>query len=56
MGLHLGTSAAVIQGAMARTVKVKMEPKKPGKVMTSFKATSENAGGQTTTEKIKVKK
>ena len=39
-----------------RTVKVKLKPKKPGKVKASFKVTSKNAGGKTVKKKIKVRK
>ena len=55
-GLTFNTSVGVIEGGTTRTVKVKVKPKKPGKVKASFKVTSENAGGKTIRKTIKVKK
>ena len=38
------------------TVKVKLRPKKPGKVKASFEVTSKNASAKPVKKKIKVKK
>ena len=46
----------MIEAGKTRTVKVKLKPKKPGKIKATFKVTSENAGGKTVKKKIKVKK
>ena len=55
-GLSFNTSVGRIQGGTTRTVKVKVKPKKPGKVKASFKVTSDNAGGKTVKKKITVRK
>ena len=55
-GLNSKASVGVIQGGSTRTVKVKLKPKKAGKVKASFKVISENAGGKTVRKKIRVKK
>ena len=55
-GLTFNTSVGVIEGGTTRTVKVKVKPKKPGKIKASFKVTSKNAGGKTVKKKITVKK
>ena len=55
-GISFNASVGVIQGGTTRIVKVKVKPKKPGKIKASFKVTSENAGGKTATKKITVKK
>ena len=55
-----GVKAKKLVGKIAagktRTVKVKVKPKKPGKVKAKFRVTSGNAGGKTAKKKIKVKK
>ena len=55
-GLRGKASVGAIQGGNARTVKVKLKFKKPGKVKATFKVTSSNAGGKTVTKKITVNK
>ena len=45
-----------IAGGTTKKVKVKVKPKKLGKVKVSFKVSSDNAGGKTVKKKIKVKK
>ena len=55
-GVSFNTSVGKIGAKKTRTVKVKVKPKKPGKVKASFKVTSENAGGKTIRKTIKVKK
>ena len=55
-GLSFSTSVGKIAGGKTRTVKVRLKPKKPGKVNASFKVTSENAGGKTVKKKITVRK
>ena len=41
---------------MSRTVKIKLKPKKLGKVKLTFKATSSDAGGKTVKKRITVRK
>ncbi len=55
-GLSFNTSVGKIAAGKTRTVKVKVKPKKPGKVKASFKVTSKNAGGKTVKKTITVKK
>ncbi len=55
-GVSFKTSVGKIAAAKTRTVKVKLKPKKPGKVKASFKVTSKNAGGKTVKKRIKVRK
>ncbi len=55
-GLSFNTSVGKIAAGKTRTVKVKVKPKKPGKVKATFKVTSAKAGGRTVTKAIKVKK
>ena len=55
-GVSFNTSVGKIGAKKTRTVKVKVKPKKPGKVKAKFKVTSGNAGGKTVKKKIKVKK
>ena len=45
----------MLRGSMAKE-KIKLKPKKPGKVKVTFKVTSKNAGGKTVKKKIKVKR
>jgi uncharacterized membrane protein len=55
-GLSFNTSVGKIAAGKTRTVKVRVKPKKPGKVKARFKVTLSNAGGKTTNKKITVKK
>ena len=55
-GLKSKASVGVIQGGSTSVVKVKLKPKKPGKVKATFKVTSENTGGKTVKKKIRVRK
>jgi hypothetical protein len=55
-GIRYSKSVGRIQGGKTRKVKIKLKPKKPGKVKLTFKVTSKNAGGKTVKKKIKVKK
>ncbi len=55
-GVKAKKSVGTITAGKAKTVKVMLKPKKPGKIKVSFKVTSENAGGKTAKKKIKVKK
>ncbi|MBK5232875.1 MAG: M4 family metallopeptidase [Thermoleophilia bacterium] len=55
-GVSFKTSVGKIGAGRARTVKVKLKPRKPGKVKITFKVTSKNAGGKTVRKKITVKK
>ena len=45
-----------IPAGKSKSVKVKLKPKKPGKIKVSFKVTSKNAGGKTVKKKITIKK
>ena len=55
-----GVKAKKVVGTIAaggsKTVKVKLKPKKPGKVKLTFKVTSKNAGGKSVKKKITVRK
>ena len=55
-GLSFNTSVGKIGPKKTRTVKVKVKPKKPGKVKATFRVSSKNAGGRTVTKKIRVKR
>jgi hypothetical protein len=55
-GVRLKTSVGKVAAGKTRTVKLKLKPKKPGKVKLTFKVTSSNAGGKSTKKKITVKK
>ena len=55
-GISSGKSVGKIQGGTTRKVKVRVKPKKPGKVKVSFKVTSRNAGARTAKMKVKVRK
>ena len=55
-GVKAKKNAGTIPAGASKTVKVKLKFKKPGKVKTTFKVTSSNAGGKTVTRKIKVNK
>ncbi len=47
-------SVGKIGAGKTRTVKIKLKPKKPGKIKASFKVSSDNAGGKTVKKKIRV--
>ena len=55
-GVGFNTSVGKIAAGKTRTVKLKVKPKKTGKVKLQFKVTSKNAGGKTAKKKVKVKK
>ena len=55
-GVSFNTSVGKIGAMNTRTVKIKLKPKKPGKVKLAFKVTSKNAGGKTVKKRITVKK
>ena len=55
-GVKARKSVGKITAGKSKTVKVKVKPKKPGKIKASFKVSSKNAGGKTVKKKIKVKK
>jgi hypothetical protein len=55
-GLSFNTSVGKIKAGKTRTVKIKVKPRKPGKIKAKFKVTSKNAGGKTVKKKIKVRK
>ena len=55
-GVNFKKSIGKIGAKKTRTVKIRLKPKKPGKVKLKFKVTSKNAGGRTVKKKIRVKK
>ena len=55
-GLKPKETVGRIAAGKARTVKVRLKFKKPGKVKAAFKVTSKNAGGRTAKKTIKVRK
>ncbi|MBK8293427.1 MAG: hypothetical protein IPK93_01110 [Solirubrobacterales bacterium] len=55
-GVKAKKSVGKIRAGKWKTVKVKLRFKKPGKIKTTFKVTSKNAGGKSAKKKIKVKK
>ena len=55
-GIKAKKSVGKIAADKAKTVKVKLKFKKPGKVKLTFKVTSSNAGGKTVKRKIRVRK
>ncbi|MBK5232905.1 MAG: DUF1573 domain-containing protein [Thermoleophilia bacterium] len=55
-GVAFNTSVGKISAGKSRTVKVKLKPKKPGKIKATFKVTSKNAGGKSVKKTITVKK
>ncbi len=55
-GVSFNTSVGEIAAAKTRTVKIKLKPKKPGKIKVSFKVTSKNAGSKAVKKTITVKK
>ena len=55
-GASLNTSVGKAAAGMSRTVKIRLKPKKLGKVKLTFKATSSNAGGKTVKKRITVRK
>ena len=55
-GVKAKKNVGTIAAGKSKTVKVKLRPKKPGKVKTTFKVNSNNAGGKTAKKTIKVRK
>ena len=55
-GIKAKKSVGKIAAGKTKTVKVKLKPKKPGKVKASFKVSSDNAGGKTVKKTIRVRK
>ena len=55
-GIKAKKSVGKISGGTTKKVKVKVKPKKLGKVKVSFKVSSDNAGRKTVKKKIKVRK
>ena len=55
-GISSNTSVGKIGAKKTRTVKVKVKPRRPGKIKTSFKVSSENAGGKSARKTIRVRK
>ena len=54
-GVKAKKKVGKIAAGKTKTIKVKLKFKKPGKVKTTFKVTSENAGGKTVRKKFTVK-
>lgn len=55
-GVSSESSVGTISAHTRKTIKIKLKPKKLGKVKTAFKVTSGNAGGKTVNKTIRVKK
>ena len=55
-GIGLNTSIGKIAAKKAKTVKVRVKPKKPGKGKALFRVRSRNAGGETVKKRIRVKR
>lgn len=55
-GVSAKSSAGTVAAGKSKVVKVKLKPKKPGKVKLTFKVTSANAGGKSVKKTIKVRK
>ena len=55
-GVKANKNVGNIPAGVSKTVKAKLKFKKPGKVKTTFKVTSANAGGKTVKKTIRVKK
>jgi hypothetical protein len=55
-GVSFNTSVGKIGSKKTRTLKIRLQAKKPGKVKVSFKVTSKNAGGKATKKTITVRK
>lgn len=55
-GVSLRTSVGKIAAKKTRTVRIKLKPRKTGRVKVSFKVTSRNAGGKSTRKTIRVRK
>jgi hypothetical protein len=55
-GVSFNASVGKIAAGKSRTVKVKIKPKKTGRVRATFKVTSSNAGGKTVKKTITVRK
>ena len=55
-GVSFNTSVGKIAAGKTKTLKLKIKFKKPGKIKSTFKVTSKNAGGKTVKKKITVKK
>jgi hypothetical protein len=45
-----------IAAGKTRKIRIKIKPKKPGKIKVSFRVSSKNAGGKTVKKKIRVRK
>lgn len=55
-GVTAATSVGSIESGATKSVKVKLKPRKAGKVKLTFKVTSSNAGGKSVFRRITVKK
>ena len=55
-GVSFNTSVGKVAASKTRTVKVKLKPKKRGKVKVSFRVKSSNAGGKTVKKRIRVRR
>lgn len=53
-GIASKRSAGTIEPGTAKTVKVRLKPKRTGRIKVTFKVTSKNAGGQTVRKKIRI--
>lgn len=55
-GIKAKESVGNIAAGKTKAVKIKIKPKKPGKIKASFKVSSKNAGGKTVKKRITVRK
>lgn len=55
-GVSFGSAVGSVSAASAKTVKVKLKPKRPGKAKLIFKVTSANAGGKSVERRITIRK
>jgi hypothetical protein len=55
-GVGFNASVGTVSAASTKTVKVKLKPRSPGKIRTTFKVSSSNAGSKIVTKTITVKK
>jgi hypothetical protein len=53
-GIKAGAAVGAIPAGVARTVKVRLKPTKPGRMVASFRVSSENAGARTVKKTLTV--
>lgn len=55
-GIAFNTAVGRITGSTSRTVRVRVRPRRPGRIKATFEVTSTNAGSRSTSRKITVRK